>query len=122
MTAPQDPHRNLPSGRLDPTMDPDRYDPAREGLPPDPVVSDGPLDWALDPDRYDVSRDPDAPAPQPRQPLVLGRTGGTRQTLPDLLAEGSYDDKPNPYMFLIGLAGIAAFLALVAFIFSNISP
>ena len=119
MTAPQDPHQHLPSGRrLDPAMDPDRYDPAREGLPPDPVVSDGPLDWAMDPDRYD----PDAEPPKPRQPLVLGRTGGTRQTLPDLLSEGSFEDKPNPYMFLIGLAGILAFLGLVAFVFSNISP
>jgi hypothetical protein len=120
MTAPQDPHAQLPGGRLDPAFDPDRYDPAHEALPPDPVAPTGPLDWALDPDRYDPASD--AAPPGIRQPLVLGRTGGTRQTLPDLLAEGSFDDKPSPYMFLLGLLGIASFLGLVAFIFSHISP
>jgi hypothetical protein len=72
----------------------------------------GRLDPALDPDRYDPAR----------QPLVLGRTGGTKQTLPDLLAEGSFEDRPSPYMFLLGLAGIAAFLLLVAFVFAHLSP
>ena len=120
MTAPQDPHAQLPSGRLDPALDPDRYDPGREesvGVQPP-----GRLDPALDPDRYDPAKDPGMPPPEPRQPLVLGRTGGTRQTLPDLLAEGSFDDKPSPYLFLLGLLGIASFLLLVAFIFSNIEP
>jgi hypothetical protein len=103
---------------LDPRFDPDRYDPDRADLPPDPVVQDGPLDWAMDPDRYD----PDREGAPPRQPLVLGRTGGTRQTLPDLLSEGSFDDKTSPYLFLLGLLGIAAFLGLVAFVFAHISP
>jgi hypothetical protein len=124
MTTPQDPHRHLPTGRLDPALDPDRYDPAREAAgppPPDPVVSEGPLDWALDPDRYDPAADPSR-VRGPREPLKLGRTGGTSQTLPDLLAEGSFEDKPSPYMFLLGLLGIAAFLGLVAFVFSHLSP
>jgi len=106
---------------LDPAKDPDRYDPAREGNPD--AAPTGPLDWALDPDRYDPAADAaPQPAPEPRRKAVLGRTGGTRETLPELLGEGSFDDKPSPYMFLLGLLGIAAFLLLVALIFSNISP
>jgi hypothetical protein len=116
MTAPQDP--NAPRRGLDPALDPDRYDATRV----EPAAPAGRLDPALDPDRYDPATDPHRPAPEPRQPLVLGRTGGTRQTLPDLLAEGSFDDKPSPYMFLLGLLGIAAFLGLVAFVFTHISP
>lgn len=121
MTAPQDPYAQLPGGRLDPAQDPDRYDPAREAA--EPEVPTGRLDPALDPDRYDPDRStPVADTGAPRQPLVLGRTGGTRQTLPDLLAEGSFEDRPSPYMFLLGLAGIAAFLLLVAFVFAHLSP
>ena len=116
MSTPQDPHSHLPRGRLDPAKDPDRYDPDNPPEP-EPLNPAGPLDWAMDPDRYD----PDNPPP-PRQPLVVGRTGGTKQTLPDLLSEGSFDDRPSPYMFLLGLAGIAAFLGLVAFVFSHLSP
>ena len=117
MTTPQDPHAHLPSGRLDPAKDPDRYDPDRPPEP-EPLGPTRPLDRSQDPDRYDPDRD----AAPPRQPLVLGRTGGTKQTLPDLLSEGSFDDKPSPYVFLLGLAGIAAFLLLVAFVFSHLSP
>lgn len=114
---------------LDPAHDPDRFDPNRTRAvgPVDPVGPVAPLDWALDPDRYDPQLDVppreagDAPAAA-RQPLLLGRTGGTRQTLPDLLAEGSFDDPPSPYIWIIGLAGTVAFLLLVAFIFSHLSP
>jgi hypothetical protein len=115
MTAPQDPYAQLPGGRLDPALDPDRYDPARDSVDAEPETPVGPvgrLDPALDPDRYESGR----------QPLVIDSSGGTSQTLPDLLAEGSFDDKPSPYMFLLGLAGIAAFLLLVAFVFSHLSP
>ena len=111
MTAPQDPYGQLPGGRLDPAQDPDRYDPAREEAPA------GPVDWSQDPDRY---RPEDSDVE--RQPLVLGRTGGTRQTQPDLLGEGSFDDKPSPYLFLLGLLGVVLFLGLVALVFSNLSP
>ena len=78
MTAPQDPHAQLPGAR-----------PAGAQLP------GGRLDPALDPDR----------------------------TLPELLSERTVDeDRPSPYVFLLGLAGIAAFLLLVAFVFSHLSP
>ena len=132
MSTPQDPYGQLPGGPLDPAQDPDRFDPARDAAPP------GRLDPAQDPDRYDPSRDAALPpgrldpaldpdrydrsGQSPREPLKLGRTGGTSQTLPDLLAEGSFDDKPSPYLFLLGLLGVVSFLLLVAFVFSNLSP
>jgi hypothetical protein len=105
---------------LDPANDPDRYDPTRaDNLP-------GPLDWALDPDRYDPARDdPDeGEAPEPeRPPLLLGRTGGRRSTLPELIGkEASFQDSPSPYIWVLGLLGIAAFLLLFAFVFSHLSP
>ena len=101
---------------LDPANDPDRYDPAREATAPE-----GPLDWALDPDRYDPEKD-DSPKPE-RPPLVLGRTGGRRSTLPELLGkESSYQDSPSPYIWALGLIGIAAFLLLFAFVFAHLSP
>ena len=119
MTAPQDPYAQLPGGRLDPALDPDRYDPQRDAAPDVPA---GRLDPGLDPDRYDPARDESRQQDPARQPLVIDSTGGTNQTLTELLADGSFEDRPSPYMFLLGLAGIAAFLLLVAFVFSHLSP
>jgi hypothetical protein len=100
---------------LDPANDPDRYDPTRDAGP------EGPLDWALDPDRYDPDRD-DPPKVE-RPPLVLGRTGGRRSTLPELIGkEASFQDSPSPYIWVLGLLGIVAFLLLFAFVFSHLSP
>jgi hypothetical protein len=100
---------------LDPANDPDRYDPSRES------AADGPLDWALDPDRYDPERD--EPPKLERPPLVLGRTGGRRSTLPELIGkEASFQDSPSPYIWVLGLVGVAAFLLLFAFVFSHLSP
>ena len=100
---------------LDPANDPDRYDPTRADALP------GPLDWALDPDRYDA--DKDEPPKLERPPLVLGRTGGRRSTLPELIGkEASFQDSPSPYTWVLGLVGIAAFLLLFAFVFSHLSP
>jgi hypothetical protein len=99
---------------LDPANDPDRYDPARESAP------EGPLDWALDPDRYDPAKDA---VKERRPPLPTGRTGGRRSTLPELIGkEASFQDSPSPYIWVLGLVGIAAFLLLFAFIFSHLSP
>ena len=105
---------------LDPADDPDRYDPAREAAAPE-----GPLDWALDPDRYDPDKDDASPTDSPaeRPPLLLGRTGGRRSTLPELIGkESSFQDSPSPYIWVLGLIGIAAFLLLFAFVFSHLSP
>ena len=105
---------------LDPANDPDRYDPDRDDPASDDAPS-GPLDWALDPDRYDP--DLDEPAKPERPPLVLGRTGGRRSTLPELIGkESSFQDSPSPYIWVLGLIGIAAFLLLFAFVFAHLSP
>lgn len=90
---------------LDPAGDPDRFDPDRE--PEDP--SGSPLDWALDPDRYD--------------PEAERADAGKRSTLPELIgADRSFQDAPSPYVWVIGLVGVLAFLLLVAFVFSHLSP
>ena len=106
---------------LDPANDPDRYDPARESAAPQ-----GPVDWALDPDRYDPAMDApptDDASKHKRPPLLRGRTGGRRSTLPELIGkDASFQDTPSPYMWVAGLIGVVAFLLLVAFIFSNLSP
>lgn len=100
---------------LDPANDPDRYDPTRA----DSLA--GPLDWALDPDRYDPEQDSSPKVERP--PLVLGRTGGRRSTLPELMGkEASFQDSPSPYIWALGLLGILAFLLLFAFVFSHLSP
>ncbi len=91
---------------LDPKNDPDRFDPTRETAPV------GPLDPALDPDRFDPVSD--VPVQRSRR--------GSDETLTDMLGPGAYADKTSPYLFLLGLLGIVAFLGLVAFIFSNLSP
>lgn len=89
-------------GRLDPSLDPDRYDPARDGAY-DPA---GPLDPALDPDRYDPAGD----VPP-----------GQGQTLPELLGEGAFEDKRDGYEWAIGLLGVIAFLALVSWFFGSVA-
>lgn len=66
------------------------------------------LDPAADPDRYDPSR---AGRPDPR--------AGDRS---DDDAVGLPEDRPSPYVFLLGLLAVAAFLGLVAFVFSHLSP
>lgn len=98
------------TGPLDPADDPDRYDPKRATPPA------GPLDWALDPDRYDPAQD--------EQPLLpVGQTAGRRSTLPELIGkDGSFQDSPSPYIWILGLAGTLAFLLLFAFVFSHLGP
>jgi hypothetical protein len=102
----------LPTG---PANDPDRYDPSRDEAAR-PETSEGPLDPALDPDRFD-------PTKEERPPLVLGRTGGPRSTLPELIGkDASFQDSPSPYIWVLGLIGIAAFLLVFAFVFSHLGP
>lgn len=87
---------------LDPSLDPDRYDPARDapggadGQPPA-----GPLDPALDPDRYDPTLD---------RP---GQDGPRSPTLPGLLGKGSYEDERSNLTWLLGLVAVFGFLAFV---------
>ena len=87
--------------RLDPALDPDRYDPVRDAAPPV-----GPLDPALDPDRFDPARE----VPP-----------GQGQTLPDLLGEGAFEEQRDNYQWAIGLVGVLLFLALVSWFFSSVA-
>ncbi|MBK5307467.1 MAG: hypothetical protein JJD92_12330 [Frankiaceae bacterium] len=78
-----------------------------------------PRDSANDPDRYD----PDQDEPQEPERPPLGRTGGRRSTLPELIGkDASFQDSPSPYIWVLGLIGIVAFLLLFAYIFSHLSP
>jgi hypothetical protein len=105
-SRPGDDLEGLPEDpRLDPAKDPDRFDPDR--FDPDPFdpteqpVVVGPLDLSQDPDRM----------PRP----------GEGQSLTDLLGkERSYEEDRDGYEWVFGLLGVLAFLALVAFLFSNV--
>jgi hypothetical protein len=93
-----------PSGPLDMSKDPDRYDPTRDPLadaPYDPTVVGGPLDRSLDPDRY--------------------RPPGQGQTLTDLLGEGAHEDKRDNAQWAWGLLSILAFLAFVSWFFTSVA-
>jgi hypothetical protein len=79
----------MTTGPLDPSKDPDRFDPGAE---PEAL---GPLDPALDPDRFD--------------PKASRRS----QTLPEMLGEGAFEDERNNLDWLVGLLGIVLFLAIV---------
>lgn len=85
-----------PSGPLDMSKDPDRYDPAA-----DVTAVGGPLDRSLDPDRY--------------------RPPGQGQTLTDLLGEGAHEDKRDNAQWAVGLLSILAFLAFVSWFFSSVA-
>ncbi|HWG93475.1 MAG TPA: hypothetical protein VNU66_04515 [Mycobacteriales bacterium] len=81
-----------PTGPLDMSQDPDRYDPARDTGPAGPT---GPLDMSQDPDRYD-------------------------RTLPELLGEGAFEEPRETSQWLLGLLGVIAFLALVSWLFGSV--
>lgn len=115
--------------------------PAVPGLEP----ADGrtrPLDLSQDPDRYDPSRDdsdrrghvfdPDAhprvvEAPEsprgldPRKDPDRFLPPGQGQSLPELLGEaGTHEGERDNWQWAFGLVGVFLFLALVAFLFSNV--
>jgi hypothetical protein len=84
-----------PTGPLDMSKDPDRYDPAA-----DPTVPGGPLDRSLDPDRYPP---------------------GQAQTLTDLLGEGAQESQRDNGQWAYGLLSVLLFLALVSWFFSAVA-
>lgn len=94
------------TGPLDPAQDPDRFDATRAGVPA------GPLDPRLDPDRHDPASD------LPARPSRRGRG----ESLTDLLGTGSYADRTNPYVLLLGLLGVALFLGAAALVLSKLGP
>jgi hypothetical protein len=84
-----------PSGPLDMSQDPDRFDPARDAAAPT-----GPLDMSQDPDRY--------------------RPPGQGQTLTDLLGEGAQEDQRDNGQWALGLLAVIAFLALASWFFGSV--
>lgn len=84
-----------PSGPLDMSQDPDRYDPVRDATAPV-----APVDMAQDPDRF--------------------RPPGQGQTLTDLLGEGAHEDERDNFQWAIGLLSVLAFIALVAWLFGSV--
>jgi hypothetical protein len=85
-----------PSGPLDMSKDPDRYDPSA-----DITEIGGPLDRSLDPDQY--------------------RPPGQGQTLTELLGEGAHEDTRDNLSWAYGLLSILAFLALVSWFFTSVA-
>lgn len=109
------------------TTDPDR--PAVPGLEP----ADGrtrPLDMSQDPDRFDPGAHPRVVEPAPPElPRGLDPARdpdrflppGQGQSLPELLGKaGTYEGDRDNYQWVVGLLGVLAFLALVAFLFNSV--
>lgn len=124
--VPQPRPASPPAGRLDPALDPDRYDASR-----DTAVPTGRLDPALDPDRYDPARDTadghfDALPTTPSGRLDPARAPhryqppGQGQSLKDLLGDGAHEDERDNYQWAIGLLAVVAFIALVSFLFGSV--
>jgi len=85
-----------PSGPLDMSKDPDRYDPSA-----DITEIGGPLDRSLDPDQY--------------------WPPGQGQTLTELLGEGAHEDTRDNLSWAYGLLSILAFLAFVSWFFTSVA-
>lgn len=91
--------RTLP---LDPSKDPDRFDPIR--VQPVPEMPRN-LDPDYDPDRFSV----------------VGRSSGQGKSLPDLLGTaGTHEGRRDNYEWAYGLVAILVFLGLVSFLFNSV--
>ncbi len=86
-------------GPLDPSLDPDRYDPARDG--------------------HDLGRPADGAGDV--DPVLSARAGGGR-TLTDLLGDGAYEEHRETWVWVAGLVAVFGFLALAAVVLSHLSP
>jgi hypothetical protein len=101
---------------LDMSKDPDRFDPTRPAVPP------GPLDMSQDPDRVDptASLSVVGPLDPARDPDRMPRAG-EGQSLTDLVGKrGAQEEERDNYTWALGLLGVLAFLALVAFLFGEV--
>ena len=104
------------TGPLDPAGDPDRFDPARGGVP----AQVGPLDPAGDPDRFDPQRDRAGSPPGRLDPG--GDPDRFDATLPALLGAGAHEDERDNWAWLLGLVCVVGFLGLVTLLMSVASP
>lgn len=124
-----------PTGRLDPALDPDRFDPhrsdvGRSGSSRMGAAPTGRLDPALDPDRFDPNR-PDAGRFDALPTTPTGRLDPTRdpdrykppgqgQSLTDLLGDGAHEDERDNYQWALGLVAVFGFIAVMAWLFGSV--
>jgi hypothetical protein len=96
---------------LDPSQDPDRYDRAR---------SDSGA--VFDPDEHPrMIEVPEHPRVDPKQDPDRYLPPGQGQSLPDLLGKaGTHEGERDGYQWVFGLIGVFLFLALVAYLFSEV--
>jgi hypothetical protein len=108
-----------PSGPLDMSQDPDRFDPSRDA-PASPYPAVGPLDPSKDPDRYDAGADITAvggPLDRSLDPDRY-RPPGQGQTLTELLGDGAHEEPRDNAQWALGLLSVIAFLAFVSWFFT----
>lgn len=115
------------SGRLDPAADPDRF--VAEPAPTRSVSPDArSLDPRHDPDRFSHAVEGEPPAAgalDPRHdPDRFANAGGPEgKDLTELIGKArSFEEERSPYTWLLGLAMVLGFLAVVSLIFANLSP
>ena len=106
-------------------------DPADREAVPGLEPADGrarPLDMSQDPDRFDPDAHPRM-IEVPESPRGLDRSKdpdrflppGQGQSLPELLGEaGTHEGERDGYQWAFGLIGVFLFLALVAWLFSEV--
>ena len=121
MTAPLEP-RPEPG---DPNFGMYRGAPPPDDLSIVPGLGEGrtrPLDPSKDPDRFDPSAPPEVPKGlDPTYDPDRFRAPGQGQSLTDLLGEErSFSDKFDGYEWAFGLLAVLTFLALVAFFFGSV--
>lgn len=109
MTGPDggDPPGYGPDRGLDPALDPDRFVPDSGDPAPTRSVSPdvGSLDPRHDPDRFSNAVDPEG------------------KDLTELIGKArSFEEERSPWTWLLGLAMVLGFLAIVSLIFANLSP
>lgn len=100
---------------LDMSKDPDRFDPTQ------PAGPTGPLDMSKDPDRFDnhASISVVGPLDPQRDPDRMDAARG--KSLTDLVGKSrAHEEQRDNYTWALGLLGVLAFLALVAFLFGEV--
>ena len=100
-----DADRLLAGRPLDPSADPDRFDPDRLDASVEPSVEPA----LVPPPRLDPARDPD-------------RFRAGDRTLTEMLGDGAQEEARDTYVWLLGLLSMLVFLGLVALVARNLGP